>query len=112
MGNSVISKVRGVPRRWVRIVGVAVVLVVAGAVIGGYAVARTSSYPTEFPQNAAMEDQLGVRFSRVAVVGDGGLITVSYVVLDAEKASRFQSDVNHPPELISESESRARSGCR
>ena len=54
------------------------------------------------PQSAAMEDALGVRFSRVAVVGDGGLLTVSYVVLDAEKATRFQSDTTHPPVLRSE----------
>ena len=102
MGNRMISKLRVRPRRWLRIVAVAIVLVATGAVIGGYALARTSPYPTEFPQNAAMEDQLGVRFSRVAVVGDGGLITVSYIVLDPEKASRFQSDVTHPPELVSE----------
>ena len=50
-----------------------------------------------------MEEKLGVRFSRVAVVGDGGLITVTYVVLDSEKASRFQSDSAHPPILVSES---------
>ena len=54
------------------------------------------------PQSAAMENALGVRFSRVAVVGDGGLVTVSYVVLDAEKATRFQSDTTHPPVLRSE----------
>lgn len=54
------------------------------------------------PQNAAMEKALGVRFSRVAVVADGGLITVSYVVLDPEKASRFQLDGAHPPVLHSE----------
>ena len=40
-----------------------------------------------------MEDALGIRISRVAVVGDGGLITMSYVVLDAEKAAKFQLDV-------------------
>jgi hypothetical protein len=39
----------------------------------------------------------------VAVVGDGGLITVTYVVLDSEKATRFQSDVSNPPVLSSES---------
>ena len=54
------------------------------------------------PQNAAMEKALGVRFSRVAVVADGGLITVSYVVLDPEKASRFQLDGANPPVLHSE----------
>lgn len=55
------------------------------------------------PQSPAMEDQLGVRFSRVAVVGDGGLILLTYVVLDSEKATRFQSDTTHPPEITSES---------
>ncbi|MET3805065.1 hypothetical protein ABIB25_002065 [Nakamurella sp. UYEF19] len=72
----------------------------------GFAGYRTFFVPTDratgFPQSAAMEDQLGVRFSRVAVVGDGGLVTVTYVVLDSEKAGRFQSDVAHPPALVSE----------
>jgi hypothetical protein len=58
--------------------------------------------PGTFPQSAAMEQQYGVRFSRIAVVGDGGLITLTYVVLDSEKAGRFQADVQHPPELRSE----------
>ncbi|MER7246864.1 hypothetical protein [Kribbella sp. NPDC000426] len=64
---------------------------------------RSSSADTgSFPQSAAIEQQYGVRFSRIAVVGDGGLITLTYVVLDSEKAGRFQSDVQHPPELLSE----------
>ena len=44
----------------------------------------------QMPQSPAMEDQLGIRFSRVAVVGDGGLVTVTYVVLDSEKAASFR----------------------
>ncbi|RKS77383.1 hypothetical protein CLV35_1069 [Motilibacter peucedani] len=55
------------------------------------------------PQNATMEAQLGIRFSRVAVVGDGGLVTVTYVVLDAEKAQQLQASQAHPPVLSSES---------
>lgn len=55
------------------------------------------------PQSAAMENATGVRFSRVAVVGDKGLVTVFYVVLDPEKATRFQADRDHPPRLVSES---------
>jgi hypothetical protein len=39
----------------------------------------------------------------VSVVGDGGLITLTYVVLDSERAARFQYDVAHPPVLLSES---------
>jgi hypothetical protein len=62
----------------------------------------TAAGSHKMPQSAAMEDQLGVRISRVAVVGDGGLITVTYVVLDSEKASRFQSDVAHPPIIKSD----------
>ena len=54
------------------------------------------------PTNAAMEQTLGIRFTRVAVVGDGGLVEAAYVVLDPEKASRFQADTAHPPTLQSE----------
>ena len=62
----------------------------------------TRSGPDPFPQSTAMEQRTGVRFSRVVVVGDGGLLTVSYVVLDPEKATRFQADRDHPPLLRSE----------
>ncbi len=44
------------------------------------------------PTDQRMEQQLGVRFSRVAVVADGGLVQVTYVVLDSDKATRFQDD--------------------
>jgi hypothetical protein len=54
------------------------------------------------PTNAAMEQATGVRFTRIAVVGDGGLVEVSYSVLDADKATRFQSDQLHPPVLTNE----------
>ena len=56
----------------------------------------------KMPHSVGMERNTGVRFSRVAVVGDGGLLTVSYVVLDPEKATLFQSDRDHPPVLRSE----------
>lgn len=85
---------------------IAIVLIVIGC-IG--LVARnlnsttgTSAGSHKMPQNAAMEEQLGIRFSQVAVVGDGGLLTLTYVVLDSEKATKFQSDVAHPPILKSE----------
>ena len=54
------------------------------------------------PQSTAMEAATGVRFSRVAVVGDGGLVMVEYVVLDVEKATAFQADRPHVPTLTSE----------
>jgi hypothetical protein len=86
------------PARWVVLAVVAVLV----AVVAGNLVQSRAQASLVTPQNAAIEDTLGVRFSRVAVVGDGGLITVSYVVLDSEKATRFQSDVAHPPVLQSE----------
>ena len=89
--------------RWGRTaLAIAVVLAI---VLGMYAMraARAGDDPGRaFPQSAQMETALGVRFSRVAVVGDGGLVTLSYVVLDVDKASRFQSDTKHPPVLRSE----------
>lgn len=54
------------------------------------------------PRSQALEELTGVRFSRVAVVGDGGLVTVFYVVLDPERATQFQADREHTPRLSSE----------
>jgi hypothetical protein len=86
------------PLRWV----VIAVLALLVALIVGNLVQSRAQASRAVPQNAAMEKALGVRFSRVAVVADGGLITVSYVVLDPDKASRFQLDGAHPPVLRSE----------
>ncbi|MBM0229932.1 hypothetical protein [Micromonospora sp. ATA51] len=49
-----------------------------------------------------MEATLGVRFTQAAVVGDGGLVELRYVVLDTQKASAFQNDTKHPPRLRNE----------
>jgi hypothetical protein len=98
-----LGRLRQVGRRTTVVVVVGVALVLTGIAGAAYALTRPTAHSTAFPKSAAMESQLGVRFSRVVVVGDGGLITVTYVVLDSEKASRFQSDVAHPPALLSES---------
>ena len=60
---------------------------------------------TPFPHSAEMERATGVQFSRVAVVGDGGLVMVEYVVQDVEKATAFQADRAHVPTLTSEARS-------
>lgn len=80
---------------------VAVIAILVALVVANLASSRTQA-STVVPQSAAMETALGVRFSRVAVVGDGGLLTVNYVVLDSQKASRFQDDREHAPVLFSE----------
>jgi hypothetical protein len=83
-----------------------IVLVVALAAAAGYLLLlrpASAGTPTHaVPQSTAMEKLTGVRFSRVAVVGDGGLVTAFYVVVDSEKATAFQSDRDHPPKLTSE----------
>jgi hypothetical protein len=106
MRNSGLSRSRAAagPRvRWLAMAATALVVVALG--FTGY---RLLSGPGSgdaraFPRSPAMEEQYGIRFSRVAVVGDGGLITLTYVVLDSEKATRFQSDLAHAPQLVSES---------
>jgi hypothetical protein len=63
----------------------------------------TAGADPKFPQDGQMEAALGIRFTQAAVVADGGLIEVRYVVLNTEKASAFQNDTKHPPTLTSES---------
>jgi hypothetical protein len=56
----------------------------------------------DIPHDGALEATLGVRFSQAAVVADGGLVELRYVVLDTQKASAFQNDIKHPPTLRNE----------
>jgi hypothetical protein len=91
------------------IVGILVALV-AGTVI--YLAASLSrpepvTVHTPFPHDVAMEDATGVQFTRVAVVADGGLVMVEYVVQDVEKATAFQVDRAHVPTVSSEARDKA-----
>jgi hypothetical protein len=79
-----------------------VTVVVLVALLPASLLHRAARSDAAMPHSAAMERVTGVRFSRVAVVGDGGLVTLFYVVLDPEKASAFQADRDHPPRLRSE----------
>ena len=98
---------------WVRVAVITVItILLAGAAVGiraAMATTRPDNPNRAVPVNAAMQAKLGVRFSRAAVVADGGLITLSYVVLDPEKATVFQSDQAHPPKLTSEARKRSTS---
>ncbi|MBM0240053.1 hypothetical protein JNW88_28355 [Micromonospora sp. ATA32] len=66
---------------------------------GGYASAKTNY---TIPHDGQLEATLGVRFTQAAVVADGGLVELRYVVLDTQKASAFQNDTKHPPRLRNE----------
>ncbi|MDQ2749453.1 MAG: hypothetical protein M3Y44_07985 [Actinomycetota bacterium] len=101
--NRAVESAGGSSRKSLAIILVGIAVLIAGVVWAVHVYASSGPRSTAFPSNSAMEAQLGIRFSRVSVVGDGGLITVTYVVLDSEKAARFQADVTHPPVLLSES---------
>jgi hypothetical protein len=58
------------------------------------------------PQDAALESATGVRFTQAVVVGDGGLIELTYTVLDTQKATTFQNDTKHPPVIWNEKDRR------
>jgi hypothetical protein len=84
----------------------ALVLVLAFALLTALALRFAASADAkpryDVPHDGKMEAALGIRFTQAAVVGDGGLVEIRYVVLDAEKASAFQNDVQHPPTLRNE----------
>jgi hypothetical protein len=85
-----------------RILLVTLVALLVAALAWRHADGAAARPPYRVPQSADIESALGVRFTQAEVVADGGLVEIRYVVLDAQKASRFQSDTKHPPLLRSE----------
>ena len=77
-------------------------LALVGAVLFRFVGTADAKQHYDVPHDGQMESDLGVRFSQAAVVGDGGLVELRYVVLDGQKASAFQNDTKHPPQLKSE----------
>ncbi|HKC26501.1 MAG TPA: hypothetical protein VKB75_00685 [Jatrophihabitans sp.] len=84
---------------------IAAAIVSAGALSATYALTASTTHSRQFPHNAQLESQLGVRFSRLAVVGDGGLLELSFVVLDSDKATSFEASLARPPVIVSETRS-------
>jgi hypothetical protein len=91
------------PTRGLKVMGLLAVLLGLVTYIG-FQVDRPDdpSGVVGFPHSADMEKATGVQFSRVAVVGDGGLVLVEYVVEDVEKATAFQADRPHVPSITSQ----------
>jgi len=77
-------------------------LVLVGVLVLRVVGAATAAPRYDVPHDPQIEAALGVRFTQAAVVGDGGLVELRYVVLDVQKASAFQNDTKHPPQLRSE----------
>jgi hypothetical protein len=82
------------------LVGV-LVLTFAAAVVWRTTTPAQADRGYNVPRSAGLESKLGVRFVQAAVVADGGIVELRYQVLDAQKASKFQRNVKHPPVLRS-----------
>jgi hypothetical protein len=81
------------------------VLLAAGLVgaIGWRFAGNAAARPRyDVPHDGRLEGALGVRFTQAALVADGGIVEIRYVVLDTQKGSAFQNDVKHPPLLKNE----------
>jgi len=83
------------------VVGVLALALIA-VVVFRFAGSASADPHYNVPQDGQMEAALGVRFTQAAVVADGGLIELRYVVLNTQKASAFQNDTKHPPTLKNE----------
>ena len=46
------------------------------------------------PASSQIEDQWGIRFTQVQLMGDNGLVELRYQVLDSTKANRLHADSN------------------
>jgi hypothetical protein len=92
--------------RWTMRV-VIVLLALAFALSLGYRLSSPAQAKRHYavPQNSTMESKLGVRFVAAQLVGDGGIISLRYQVLDLQKAYSFANDVHHPPVLHDENRS-------
>jgi hypothetical protein len=85
-----------------RVLVLAVVLALAGGWLWQHAEQASARPSYRVPTSSQLETDTGVRFTRAAVVAHGGIVEITYVVLDSQKASHFQSDVKHPPRLTGE----------
>ena len=87
--------------QWASAVTMVLVLALGGLVARNVAV-RLADHEVTVPRSVAMEQATGVRFDRVAVVGDGGLVEISFVALDVDKAQAFMEDTARSPKIRAE----------
>ena len=97
----------GTRRSTIRLaLGSLAVLAAAAAAMLVYEVTRSSAgrQPQHPPvvSQAGMEAKVGVRVTRVAVSGDGGLLDLRYQVVDADKAISIHEKGALPPLLVDE----------
>ncbi|KQX62010.1 hypothetical protein ASD06_15915 [Angustibacter sp. Root456] len=100
------THLRGHLAAWSAAQWVSAVLTVLALALGGLVarnvVVHQATHDVSVPRSGAMELATGVRFDRVAVVGDGGLVEVSFVALDVDKAQAFMEDSANSPTIRAE----------
>jgi len=89
-----------------RYAGKALIVLLAASLVTAVAIRFTGNAEAapryDVPHDGQLEAALGIRFSQAAVVADGGLVELRYIVLETQKASAFQNDTRHAPTLRSE----------
>ena len=95
---------RDASSRGLRLLVLLVLALVLAALVGARATSADAKprTPYKVPRDARIERDLGIRVSQAKVVAGGGIIQIDYVVLDPEKASRFQANTVKPPVLRSD----------
>lgn len=85
-------------------------LLIAALVVGSWAARRTvpSLAPSKVAplstdiSTATLEARYGIKVTRIAVTGGGGLVELRFTVLDAEKAKLLLRDQQATPQLVAE----------
>ncbi|MEN3305193.1 MAG: hypothetical protein V7603_1395 [Micromonosporaceae bacterium] len=98
----VASVLPAVRRRAGQLVTLLLALALASALMLRFGSSADAIPRYDVPHDGQLESATGVRFTQAAVVADGGLVELRYVVLDTQKASAFQNDTRHPPTLRNE----------
>jgi hypothetical protein len=75
----------------------AVTPVVTGAVM---AQGSPANHRPQMPKNPDLEAKVGVQVVRATLAGDGGLLDLRYVVLDAPSAQYWFANTSKPPKLF------------
>ncbi|MGN6299564.1 MAG: hypothetical protein ACTHN8_00540 [Angustibacter sp.] len=101
-----VGRLRRRLRAWTAVQWAAAALMVLVLALGGLVtrnvIVRLSDHEVTVPRSVAMEQATGVRFNRVAVVGDGGLVEISFVAVDVDKAQAFMEDTARSPKIRAE----------
>lgn len=84
----------------------AVLVVLTVGLVLGFRAMQGNPPPAGTPTSSAIEQQWGVRFLRMGVTADGGMVDLRYVVLDADRAIKVASAPETTPLLTEQATGR------